>query len=110
MYQFPATDFHELNLDWMLQQIKAITAEWGQEQTNLNTWKENTQELIDAYLEVHCSDAAVRARVSEELTEMVEDGIFGRYLILGKFPDPGTLRGVYDGQCRELFSRKYDGK
>ena len=74
MYQFPATDFHELNLDWMLQQIKAITAEWGQEQTNLNTWKENTQELIDAYLEVHCSDAAVRARVSEELTEMVEDG------------------------------------
>ncbi|MBR5268051.1 MAG: stage III sporulation protein AA [Lachnospiraceae bacterium] len=44
------------------------------------------------------------------LSEMVEDGIFGRYLILGKFPDPGTLRGVYDGQCRELFSRKYDGK
>ena len=74
MYQFPATDFHELNLDWMLQQIKAITAEWGTEQTNLETWKTNTTTYINAYLAEHCSDEAVRARVSEELAEMVEDG------------------------------------
>ena len=36
------------------------------------------------------------------LSEMVEEGMFGRYVVLGRLPHPGTVMGVYDERCQEL--------
>ena len=41
MMQFPATNFHDLNLDWMLQQIKTMLAEWSEMQTDFTTLQGN---------------------------------------------------------------------
>ncbi len=37
------------------------------------------------------------------LREMVEERMFGRYVVLGCKPRPGTVMGVYDHLCRELY-------
>ena len=37
------------------------------------------------------------------LREMVEERMFGRYVILGCNPRPGTVTKVYDHLCRELY-------
>ncbi|MBE5971247.1 MAG: stage III sporulation protein AA [Lachnoclostridium sp.] len=38
------------------------------------------------------------------LCEMVEEQIFSRYVVLGTVPHPGTVIGVYDLHCRELYA------
>lgn len=40
------------------------------------------------------------------LCEMVEERMFGRYVVLACRPHPGTVTGVYDFQCRELYTMK----
>ncbi|MBQ1241138.1 MAG: stage III sporulation protein AA, partial [Lachnospiraceae bacterium] len=37
------------------------------------------------------------------LREMVEERMFGRYVVLGCKPRPGTVTKVYDHLCRELY-------
>ena len=37
------------------------------------------------------------------LREMVEERMFGRYVVLGCNPRPGTVTKVYDHLCRELY-------
>lgn len=41
MIQFPGTNFHDLNLDWMLQQIKTMISEWQEMQTDFTTLQGN---------------------------------------------------------------------
>lgn len=41
MMQFPATNFHDLNLDWMLQQIKTMMTEWSEMQTDFSELQGN---------------------------------------------------------------------
>ncbi len=40
------------------------------------------------------------------LREMVEERMFSRYVVLACRPHPGTVTGVYDLQCRELYTMK----
>lgn len=37
-------------------------------------------------------------------SEMLEEGMFERYVVLGNIPHPGTVTGVYDEQFQELYS------
>ena len=30
MYEFPATDYHDLNLDWLLNEMQSLRNEWGE--------------------------------------------------------------------------------
>lgn len=45
MMQFPGTNFHDLNLDWMLQQIKTMLAEWQEMQTDFTTLQGNFNQI-----------------------------------------------------------------
>lgn len=63
---YPYTDFHELNLDWFLEQFKGLVADWEQFKTDLTadwddvkgdwialkTWVENYFNNLDVYTEI----------------------------------------------------------
>ncbi len=38
------------------------------------------------------------------ISEMVREKVFGRYVVLGKSPHPGTVIGIYDENRRELIN------
>ena len=40
------------------------------------------------------------------LRDMVEERMFGRYVVLGRRSHPGTIVGVYDLHCREMYNLK----
>ena len=51
-------------------------------------------------------DSVEDIQKKQVLCEMVEERMFGRYVVLGAKPHPGTVMGVYDCLCRELYSQK----
>lgn len=44
------------------------------------------------------------------LREMVEERMFGRYVVLGCKPRPGTVTMIYDHLCRELYGMEGGGE
>ena len=44
--KYPYTDFHELNLDWVLETIRNLTEEWAAVQTD---WSDTKQAWEDLY-------------------------------------------------------------
>lgn len=48
-------------------------------------------------------DSLEDVRQKPVLREMVEERMFGRYVVLGCKPRPGTVTGIYDQLCRELY-------
>lgn len=40
------------------------------------------------------------------LRDMVKERMFGRYVVLGRRSHPGTIVGVYDLHCREMYNLK----
>lgn len=81
--QFPGTNFHDLNLDWMLEQIKNLLTEWGETRTDWeNLLADNTEfkstlenEWADfrEYIITHI-DETVPAEVAAEIMRMTDDG------------------------------------
>lgn len=78
---FPYTNLHDLNLDWVLSTIRKLIAEWAAYQEAMN---KNFRDLEDAfnslrqyvmdYFDNLDLDEAVTAAVRTVLEEMIEDG------------------------------------
>lgn len=83
-YQFPGTDFHDLNLDWLLQQMKACLAEWAATKTQWETlvadnasfktqieaeWDELRQFVTDYFANLDVSQ-----EISDKINQMALDG------------------------------------
>lgn len=78
---FPYTNLHDLNLDWVLATIRKLIAEWTAYQVAMNKafddLKDQYQELYEYvmnYFENLDIDDAVTAAVRAVLDEMIEDG------------------------------------
>ena len=72
-YQFPGTDFHDLNLDWLLQQMKACLADWATTKTQWESvaaeW-EDLKEFVTNYF----NDLDVSQEISDKIDAMAADG------------------------------------
>ena len=68
IYQFPGTDYHDLNLDWLLTQMKNLLAEMGDLQTDYTSYKTQIDARVDE-LEQQIADylAAFDARLPVEV-------------------------------------------
>ena len=44
---FPYTDFHNLNLDWLLRTVKDLDLKWDDYYTQWNKWQTDVQNYID---------------------------------------------------------------
>ena len=60
-------------------------------------WKCGCRILATAH-----GDAAEDIKKKPILREIVEDGLFSRYVVLSKDPVPGTVLGIYNGQFQKL--------
>ena len=72
-YQFPGTDFHDLNLDWLLQQMKACLAEWTETKGEWDETKEDWTELQE-YVQNYFANLDVSEEISAKIDAMVSDG------------------------------------
>ena len=50
--KYPYTDFHELNLDWILEQMKNLAAAWDEYQQNL-TGENGEWPTFKSYIETN---------------------------------------------------------
>lgn len=77
--QYPYTNFHNVNLDWVLDRVK----EWGQMVENNNTRFENLQEANEdfkAYVTNYIENLDYQAAIDDKLDRMFESGVLGEYL------------------------------
>lgn len=77
-HEYPYTNFHEMNLDWVVKKVKELAAAWAQVQqdwtdeqaafANLQSWIENYFNNLDVQTEINVKlDAMVAAGTMSEL-------------------------------------------
>lgn len=89
--EFPQTNFHELNLDWIIKVIREIQKEWDDFKID---WEQDVIAQIDNWLESH-----------PEYITTVMDGS----LTEPKFAESLKLKAIKDYVTPEMFGAKGDG-
>ena len=86
---FPYTNFHEMNTDWLINTVKKLADDWAQYHADWEAWKNDTQAAFDdlqAYVENYFANLDVSQEISDKLDEMAQDGTL-RALIEPIFSD-----------------------
>lgn len=89
--KYPYTDFHELNLDWILQTIKDQVAAWEEFHTTMTgEWTDMQEDWHDTkeawislknYVENYFATLDLQAEVNTKIDEMVADGTMDQIII-----------------------------
>ena len=89
--KYPYTDFHELNLDWILETVKQVVADWMQYQLDLNAewgsvqqdWHDTEEAWISLknYVENYFANLNVQDEVDNKINAMVADGTMDQLLL-----------------------------
>lgn len=72
-HDYPYTDFHELNMDWFLNEFKSLLEEWAAQKQEFETLKEawnDLREFVTDYFE----NLDVQEEINNKLDEMASDG------------------------------------
>lgn len=73
--KYPYTDFHELNLDWVIERVKKLTEDWLATQQEWNDTEEQWQQLHD-YVMNYFDNLDVSQEINDKIDAMVLDGTF----------------------------------
>ena len=76
---YPYTNWHNVNLDWVLERVK----EWGQQVDNLQLSFDNLEaanESFKTYVENYLQDLDVYSEISRKIDELLESGELVTYL------------------------------
>ena len=89
-YQTPGTDFHDLNLDWLLNQMKqcltewaSVREDWDELRTDTNAFMAAIQEdwnTVKAYIENYFTNLNVQDEINAKINAMVESGEFSQII------------------------------
>lgn len=77
--QFPYTNFHEINLDWLLNEMKKITADWIRYNTTWDDWKTNTDqkfEELQKYVEDYFDNLDIKTEIVNQFNILMDVGYF----------------------------------
>lgn len=103
--QFPGTDFHDLNLDWILSQVKNLLTEWAQTKEEWETLKGSNEAFVSfitaqfddfkAYVENYLANLPISDEISAKINAMIDDGTFLELLVDPAVPgEPSPLAQV----------------
>lgn len=107
--KYPYTDFHELNLDWVIERVKKLTEDWA---ATLEEWNDTEEQWQDLYNYVHdyFDNLNLQAEVNVKLNSMVSDGTFQQIatpIIQAKVSS--DLPNVVSNQIGSVVASQIDG-
>lgn len=73
--KYPYTDFHEMNLDWVIERVKKLTEDWLATQEAWNNTQEEWQQLYD-YVHDYFANLDVQDEINNKINQMILDGTF----------------------------------
>ena len=73
--KYPYTDFHELNLDWVIERVKKLTEDWAATLTEWNNTEEEWHQLYD-YVHDYFNNLDVQQEINNKIDQMILDGTF----------------------------------
>lgn len=73
--KYPYTDFHELNLDWVIERVKKLTEDWAATLTEWNNTEEEWQQLYD-YVHDYFDNLDVQQEINTKIDQMILNGTF----------------------------------
>ena len=73
--KYPYTDFHELNLDWIIERVKKLTEDWASTLEEWNSTEEQWQQLYD-YVHDYFDNLDVQQEINNKIDAMITDGTF----------------------------------
>lgn len=75
-HQFPYSNFHDLNLDWILNTVKKLLSDWAETKNN---WSEVQSDFDDLYNYVHnyFDNLDIQDEINEKINTMYSDGTLG---------------------------------
>lgn len=72
---FPYTNFHEMNMDWLLEQVRKISDEWDQYKTDMDLWKLGVDDQL-AEFQSWFDNLDVQDEVRTVINELIQSGEF----------------------------------
>ena len=72
---FPYANFHELNADWILKQVRKVTDEWEEYRTDMNLWKLGVDDQL-AEFQAWFDNLDVQDEVRTVINELILSGEF----------------------------------
>lgn len=106
---FPYTDFHNLNLDWLLDTVKDLNIKWDDYYTQWNKWQSDVQNYIDNLDYIAAIDNYLDAlKASGELSDIIDTWLtdYGLITIGDSYGEGYTPDGMVKPWC-DILHEKY---
>lgn len=108
---FPYTDFHNLNLDWLLDTVKGLDTKWDEYYTQWNKWQADVQNYIDNLDYIAAIDKYLDAlKASGELSDIIETWLtdYGLITISDSYGEGYTPDGMVKPWCDILHEQYFN--
>lgn len=106
---FPYTDFHNLNLDWLLETVKDLDIKWDSYYTQWNKWQSDVQNYIDNLDYITAIDNYLDdLKASGELSDIIDTWLteYGIITIGDSYGEGYTPEGMVKPWC-DILHEKY---
>lgn len=107
---FPYTDFHNLNLDWILETVKDLDTKWDAYYTQWNKWQTDVQNYIDNLDYIAAIDNYLDAlKASGELSNIIDTWLteYGIITISDSYGEGYTPDGMVKPWCDILHEQYF---
>lgn len=107
---FPYTDFHDLNLDWLLKTVKNLDTKWDDYYTQWNKWQTDVQNYIDNLDYIAAIDAYLDdLKNSGELADIIDTWLtdYGIITIGDSYGEGYTPEGMVKPWCDILHEQYF---
>lgn len=107
---FPYTDFHNLNLDWILETTKDLNTKWDDYYKQWNKWQADVQNYIDNLDYIAAIDKYLDAlKASGELSDIIDTWLtdYGLITIGDSYGEGYTPDGIVKPWCDILHDQYF---